>query len=132
MLKKIFRYAMIGVLIGSLTYLVILSFMGSSVVTARNIISVLLMSAGIGLVSSIFEIEWNMLLEIIIHFFLTLGLVTMMCDYNNWLPKLSINMIFSFLMFVLIYVAIWLGLYVGQLADMKRLNKKIKLRNQKR
>lgn len=131
-MKKFFRYALLGVLIGSLTFLVILSFTGPTTVTPKEIISVLLMSAGIGLVSSIFEIEWNMLLEVVIHFILTFSLVVLTGGYNNWLSKLSINTLASFGIFVLIYVAIWVGLYVVQLVDMKRLNQKIKLRNQKK
>lgn len=131
-MKKFFRYALLGVLIGSLTFLVVLLFTGPTTVTPKEIISVLLMSAGIGLVSSIFEIEWNMLLEVVIHFILTFGLVALTSGYNNWPSEFSINTLFSFGIFVLIYVAIWVGLYVVQLVDMKRLNQKIKLRNQKK
>lgn len=132
MLKKFFRYILIGLLIGSLTYLIILAFNSPVVVTAANIISVLLMSAGIGLVSAIFEIEWNMMLEVVIHFLVTFGLVILMCSYNNYLPILMQHVIPSFLSFLLTYVLIWLGLYLVQLADMKRLNNQIKMRKQKK
>ncbi|KRN99912.1 DUF3021 domain-containing protein [Companilactobacillus kimchiensis] len=133
-MKKFIRYALIGILIGSLTYLVILLFFfgPSTEVTSKNILSVLLMSAGIGLVSAIFEIEWNMLAEIAIHFILTLGLVVLMCAYNNWLPSLNLHVILSFLFFVVIYGAIWLGLYFVRMTDMKRLNKQIQIRKNKK
>lgn len=128
MIKKIFRYAVIGMLIGSLTFLLILLFSGTTLVTPQSIISNLAMSAGIGLVSMIFEIEWNMLLEIVIHFLVTLGLVTAMCFYNGFISSVSVNLALSLLGFVMIYVMIWLGLYLFQLADMKRLNRQIELR----
>lgn len=133
-MRKIIRYAVIGLLIGSLTYLVILLFMGSStVVTQKHIGSILVMSAGIGIVSMIFEYDQlNMVLEVVIHFIITLALVVLMCGYNGWLPELSVQGLLSFLGFVVIYVAIWLGLYLVQLADMKRVNRQIKLRKNKK
>lgn len=132
MLRKLFRYLSIGLLIGSFTYLVILIFASPAFVTSSNIISVLLMSGGIGLISAIFEIEWNMLLEIVIHFVITLGLVLAMCSYNNYWPGISQHILANFLFFLLIYVLIWLGIYLSQLADMKRLNQQIKNRNKKK
>lgn len=133
-MRKIIRYAVIGTLIGSLTYLVILLFMGTStIVTQKSIISILIMSAGIGIVSMIFEYDQlNMILEMVIHFVVTLGLVVLMCGYNGWLPELSVQGLLSFLGFVVIYVAIWGGLYLVQLADMKRVNHQIKVRKNKK
>lgn len=131
MIRKFFRYIIIGLLIGSVTYLTILLIQGDSTVTSGNILSIWLMSACIGLVSSIFELEWNFLLEMLIHFLVTFGLVMAMCSYNNWLPGLTGHAWASFFEFLIIYVAIWLGLYLTRLTDMKRLNAKIKERNQK-
>lgn len=128
MIRKIFRYALIGLLIGSLTYLAILVTAGSSVVTSKNIISIWIMSIGIGLISMIFEIEWNMLLEILIHLVVTFILVTMMTMYNGWWSLLQTHIFANLLGFLIIYIAIWSGLYIVQLIDMKRLNAQIKRR----
>lgn len=131
MIKKTFRYALIGLLIGSLTFLVFLVLSGDALVTPKEIISVWLMSIGIGLVSAIFEIEWNMLVEVIIHFMVTIGLVMLMCAYNGWLPSLLNHWLISLAIFVLIYAAIWLGMYLSQLTEMRRLNQQIRRRNKK-
>lgn len=129
-MKKFFRYIVLGMLIGALTYLVILLILGSSTVTRSNIISILVMSAGIGLVSSIFDYELNYLLAMVIHFFVTFTMVVLMCNFNGWLPTLATNLFFSFFQFLMIYVIIWLGLYAFQMADIKRINQKLRKRNQ--
>ncbi|WP_119325616.1 DUF3021 domain-containing protein [Companilactobacillus musae] len=129
MIRKLFKYAVIGLLIGSLTYLAVLTVVGSSIVTSRNIISIWIMSIGIGWISMIFEIEWNMLLEVLIHFIITAGLVMIMTIYNGWW---SMHLLAGLLGFLLIYIAVWVGLYVSQLADMKRLNTQIRKRKDKK
>jgi Protein of unknown function (DUF3021). len=55
MLRKLFRHGLIGILIGSLTYLAILVIQGTTTVTPQNIISIWLMSLFIGWISMIFD-----------------------------------------------------------------------------
>lgn len=74
MIRKLFRYGLIGILIGSLTYLAILIMQGTTTVTPQNIFSIWLMSLFIGWLSMIFEYDLNILLEIVIHFVVTLAL----------------------------------------------------------
>jgi len=132
MIRETIKSVLIGLLIGALTYLLILLSMGTTVVTSSNIISVLLMSAGIGLISVIFEFDWNYLWELLIHFLGTFLLVVLMCSYNGWLPTLYTHMFTSFLLFLVIYVLVWVALYVMQWIDVQRINKRIKYRNQKK
>jgi len=132
MIRETIKSILIGLLIGALTYLLILLSMGTTVVTSKNIISVLLMSAGIGLVSVIFDFDWNYLWEVVIHFLVTLLLVVLMCNYNGWLSAVYTHAFTSFLLFLLIYVLVWVALYVMQWIDAKRINKRIKYRNQKK
>ncbi|MCH4009423.1 DUF3021 domain-containing protein [Companilactobacillus sp.] len=130
MLKKMCRYTLIGLLIGSLTYLILLATQGNShMITRTNIISVLIMSALIGLVSSIFELDWNPLITRSLHLIVTFGLVTITSIFNQWWPNFNKNLIASFFGFLIIYILVWVGLYVADWADAKRMNQKLRTRN---
>lgn len=131
MLRKFFSYGLIGALIGSLTYLIILLTQGTTTVTPQNIISVLVMSILIGWVSMIFEYDLNYILELIIHFVVTLTLVMAMCSYNGWLSSLLNGTWINLLFFVIIYILIWAGLYLNQTIDARKLTKLVKIRNKK-
>ncbi|HIY92237.1 DUF3021 domain-containing protein [Companilactobacillus sp. HBUAS56275] len=131
MLRKLFRHGLIGILIGSLTYLAILVIQGTTTVTPQNIISIWLMSLFIGWISMIFEYDWNFWLEIAIHFVVTLTLVISMTAYNGWLDNLSKHSWVNLFRFVIIYLFIWLGIYLNQMIDAKRLTRLVKMRNKK-
>lgn len=131
MIRKLFRYGLIGILIGSLTYLAILIMQGTTTVTPQNIFSIWLMSLFIGWLSMIFEYDLNILLEIVIHFVVTLALVIAMTSYNGWLGVLSKHSWNNLFMFVIIYIFIWLGIYLNQMIDAKKLTKLVKMRNKK-
>ncbi|CAJ2236403.1 DUF3021 domain-containing protein [Companilactobacillus paralimentarius] len=131
MIRKLFRYGLIGILIGSLTYLAILIMQGTTTVTPQNIFSIWLMSLFIGWLSMIFEYDLNILLEIVIHFVVTLALVIAMTSYNGWFGVLSKRSWNNLFMFVIIYIFIWLGIYLNQMIDAKKLTKLVKMRNKK-
>lgn len=131
MIRKLFRYGLIGILIGSLTYLAILIMQGTTTVTPQNIISIWIMSLFIGWISMIFEYDLNILLEIVIHFIVTLALVIAMTSYNGWLSVLSKHSWNNLFTFVIIYIFIWLGIYLNQMIDAKKLTKLVKIRNKK-
>lgn len=131
MIRKLFRYGLIGILIGSLTYLAILIMQGTTTVTPQNIISIWIMSLFIGWMSMIFEYDLNILLEIVIHFVVTLALVIAMTSYNGWLGVLSKHSWNNLFTFVIIYIFIWLGIYFNQMVAAKKLTKLVKMRNKK-
>lgn len=71
-MKKIVVSMLEGLRTGSLAYLLVLAFrIQESPVTTSNILSILIMSALIGLFSLLFEIErFSYLVQLTIHFFL--------------------------------------------------------------
>jgi Protein of unknown function (DUF3021). len=75
--------------------------------------------------------DWNFWLEIAIHFVVTLTLVISMTAYNGWLDNLSKHGWVNLFRFVIIYLFIWLGIYLNQMIDAKRLTRLVKMRNKK-
>ncbi|EHJ51940.1 DUF3021 domain-containing protein [Streptococcus macacae] len=106
-MKKIMNAILSGVRTGGLVYLLVLLFdVQKSSVSKSNIISVLIMSACIGVVNLIFESDrFSFLQLLIIHFLIILGLVSAMMIYNGWGYLLTL---FRFWFdFILIYFIIW-------------------------
>lgn len=131
MIRKFFSYGLTGILIGSLTFLAILTRQGAVTVTPQNIFSIWLMSLFIGWVSMIFEYDLNILLEIVIHFVVTLALVVAMTSYNGWVNVLLRHGWINLIGFIIIYALIWLGICLNQMIDAKKLTKLVKIRNKK-
>ena len=79
-MKKIVVSMLEGLRTGSLAYLLVLAFrIQQSPVTTINIINILIMSALIGLFTLLFEVDhFSYLLQLTIHFFLTLMVVSVM------------------------------------------------------
>lgn len=94
-MKKIATSMLEGLRTGSLAYLLVLAFrIQESPVTTSNILSILIMSALIGLFSLLFEIErFSYLVQWTIHFFLTLMVVSVMMVYNGWAFNLALSLI---------------------------------------
>ena len=97
-----------GLRTGSLAYLLVLAFrIQQSPVTTINIINILIMSALIGLFTLLFEVDhFSYLLQLTIHFFLTLMVVSVMMVYNGWAFNLARTEFW--LDFIVIYILIWL------------------------
>lgn len=118
-----------GLRTGSLVYLLVLAFrIQESQVTTANIISILLMSALIGLFTLLFEVEnFSYLLQLTIHFFLTLIVVCVMMIYNGW----AFNLVRAefWLDFIVIYILIWLFVRLDIYLKTKKINESlVKLR----
>ncbi len=128
-MKKIVVSMLEGLRTGSLVYLLVLAFrIQESQVTTANIISILLMSALIGLFTLLFEVEnFSYLLQLTIHFFLTLIVVCVMMIYNGW----DFNLVRAefWLDFIVIYILIWLFVRLDIYLKTKKINESlVKLR----
>ena len=128
-MKKIVVSMLEGLRTGSLVYLLVLAFrIQESQVTTANIISILLMSALIGLFTLLFEVEnFSYLLQLTIHFFITLIVVCVMMIYNGW----DFNLVRAefWLDFIVIYILIWLFVRLDIYLKTKKINESlVKLR----
>ncbi|WP_270206860.1 DUF3021 domain-containing protein [Streptococcus anginosus] len=128
-MKKIVVSMLEGLRTGSLVYLLVLAFrIQESQVTTANIISILIMSALIGLFTLLFEVEnFSYLLQLTIHFFLTLIVVCVMMIYNGW----AFNLVRAefWLDFIVIYILIWLFVRLDIYLKTKKINESlVKLR----
>ncbi|GAD46910.1 DUF3021 domain-containing protein [Streptococcus anginosus] len=128
-MKKIVVSMLEGLRTGSLAYLLVLAFrIQESPVTTSNILSILIMSALIGLFSLLFEVEnFSYLLQLTIHFFLTLIVVCVMMIYNGW----AFNLVRAefWLDFIVIYILIWLFVRLDIYLKTKKINESlVKLR----
>ena len=128
-MKKIVVSMLEGLRTGSLVYLLVLAFrIQESQVTTANIISILLISALIGLFTLLFEVEnFSYLLQLTIHFFLTLIVVCVMMIYNGW----AFNLVRAefWLDFIVIYILIWLFVRLDIYLKTKKINESlVKLR----
>lgn len=128
-MKKIVVSMLAGLRTGSLAYLLVLAFrIQESQATTANIISILIMSALIGLFSLLFEIErFSYLLQLTIHFFLTLIVVCVMMIYNGW----DFNLVRAefWLDFIVIYILIGLFVRLDIYLKTKKINESlVKLR----
>ena len=128
-MKKIVVSMLAGLRTGSLAYLLVLAIqIQESQATTANIISILIMSALIGLFSLLFEIErFSYLLQLTIHFFLTLIVVCVMMIYNGW----AFNLVRAefWLDFIVIYIFIGLFVRLDIYLKTKKINESlVKLR----
>ena len=128
-MKKIVVSMLEGLRTGSLVYLLVLAFrIQESQATTANIISILIMSALIGLFTLLFEVEnFSYLLQLTIHFFLTLIVVCVMMIYNGW----AFNLVRAefWLDFIVIYILIWLFVRLDIYLKTKKINESlVKLR----
>ena len=128
-MKKIVVSMLAGLRTGSLAYLLVLAFrIQESQATTANIISILIMSALIGLFTLLFEVEnFSYLLQLTIHFFLTLIVVCVMMIYNGW----AFNLVRAefWLDFIVIYILIWLFVRLDIYLKTKKINESlVKLR----
>ena len=129
-MKKIATSMLEGLRTGSLAYLLVLAFrIQESPVTTSNILSILIMSALIGLFSLLFEIErFSYLVQWTIHFFLTLMVVSVMMVYNGWAFNLART---EFCLdFIVIYILIWLFVRLDIYLKTKKINEALLKRRQ--
>ncbi|OFP46525.1 hypothetical protein HMPREF2984_08530 [Streptococcus sp. HMSC066E07] len=127
-MKKIVVSMLAGLRTGSLAYLLVLAIqIQESQATTANIISILIMSALIGLFSLLFEIErFSYLLQLTIHFCLTLIVVCVMMIYNGW----AFNLVRAefWLDFIVIYILIGLFVRLDIYLKTKKINEALRNR----
>lgn len=122
---KCLLYSCIGIGIGAICYLSILTFAyPGAAPTVGGLISVFVISALIGLLSMIFRTDLPFTYAIGIHLVGTFLLCAIMNLINKW--PISLWTIF---IFVLVYLIVWLIVILTQGNKIHKLNMKIKQRN---
>ncbi|MDO4667133.1 MAG: DUF3021 domain-containing protein [Streptococcus sp.] len=124
-MRKILKNMIAGVRTGSAVYLlaVVLHIQKN---TLSSIYSVLVVSALIGLLSQIFEIERLSFLScLILHF---IGTSILVLSFNGW-SYLAVTSIYFWVNFVLIYLFIWACVYLDNYLKTQKINLVLKKRN---
>ncbi|KRL07903.1 DUF3021 domain-containing protein [Schleiferilactobacillus perolens] len=118
-----------GIGIGSFVYLMVLALgIQTSAPTPQNIMSILVMSALIGILSLLFEVErWPFLVLLAIHMVGVAILVAAMMSFNHWGSFLVQGSFWLFYLFI--YVAVWGIIYLDQAMRVSRINRALAERN---
>lgn len=133
-IRQFFQYFLTGLEHGSTIYLVFLLFqLPSSVPTAMNIVTMMVMSGLIGLLSFLFRAEWAPFwVLVLIHMSLTFSIVLGAMVVNAWVvwrsPTYWLEFIGSYL---IIYLIVWGMLFVTNQVQVKVINEALKKRQQK-
>ncbi len=129
-MNKVIRYALQGMGYGGVAYLLLMaSHLEPMASTTKSILSILLMSAAIGIVSLIFESDWlSFSVALGLHLCGTLVLVIAMLFYNGWQFVLMTRGTF-WIVFFLVYVGIWAAVSLDQHLRVTKINRAITERN---
>lgn len=123
-MKRILKRFLKGLAIGSTTYLVFLTFHFQSMLpTVLSAITVMVTSGLIGVATFIFQTDLNYFIALIIHFIITVLLVSIMIIVNHWGITLQ-----SLWLIVIAYVIIWIILRLQQEHDVRKINAKLNKR----
>ncbi|WP_034543308.1 DUF3021 family protein [Companilactobacillus nodensis] len=124
------RYFLIGVLLGSFSFLLIGLFQGGITATVRGIISLFFFSGLIGIVSMIFETDWfNFPIRLLIHMVITIIIVGLMMFTAGWqIINHKLDFIFTV---VIMYAIVWLIMYLSDIVGTKKINEAIRKRKSK-
>ncbi|WP_125590150.1 DUF3021 domain-containing protein [Companilactobacillus jidongensis] len=127
---KTIRYFLIGVLLGSFSFLVVGLFSGGIGIDVREILSLFFFSGLIGIVSMIFDTDWfSFPIRLLIHMLVTIIIVMIMMYTAGWQ---LINHLGSFVITVIvIYGLVWLIMYLADITDTKKINNAIRKRKSK-
>ncbi|MFC6323006.1 DUF3021 domain-containing protein [Companilactobacillus baiquanensis] len=130
---KAVKYFVIGVLLGSFSFLLILLFSDGMLVESKSVLSLFLFSGLIGLVSMIFKTEWfNFPIRLLIHLLVTIVIVCLMMYFAGWWNLIVVEHIPSFgITFALIYIVVWIMLYLADVTNTKKINDVIQKRKAK-
>jgi len=128
--SKVIRYALQGMGYGGVAYLLLMaSHMEPTTSTTKSILSILLMSAAIGVVSLIFESDrLSFPVALGLHLGGTLALVMAMLFYNGWQFVLVTRGTF-WIVFFLVYAGIWAAVTLDQHLRVTKINRAIAERN---
>ncbi|MCT4487893.1 DUF3021 domain-containing protein [Levilactobacillus parabrevis] len=129
-MNKVIRYALQGMGYGGVAYLLLMaSHMEPTTSTTKSILSILLMSAAIGVVSLIFESDrFSFPVALGLHLGGTLALVMAMLFYNGWQFVLVMRGTF-WIVFFLVYAGIWAAVTLEQHLRVTKINRAIAERN---
>lgn len=129
-MSKVIRYALQGMGYGGVAYLLLMaSHMEPTTSTTKSILSILLMSAAIGVVSLIFESDrLGFPVALGLHLSGTLALVMAMLFYNGWQFVLVTRGTF-WIVFFLVYAGIWAAVTLEQHLRVTKINRAIAERN---
>lgn len=123
-MRKLISYFVIGMGIGQIFYLTLLSFMGVSTQTLTNMLSVSILSGFMGLASLVYS--WEKLAPLYqrsLHILLIFGLVTVVMVFNGWFSQ--VHFISFATEFFAIYAVITLGIIWYERSYVQKINKKI-------
>lgn len=116
------KYFFTGMGYGAICFLCILTFFYPNVApTARNTVSVLLLSGLIGILSMIMRTDLPLSVSLLIHLIGTFFIFWLMVSINQW----GFNW-WSILLFIVIYVVIWLICILEQRKAIDRINTAIR------
>lgn len=129
-LFKAMRYFLIGVLLGSFSFLLIGLFQGGITATVRGIISLFFFSGLIGIVSMIFETDWfNFPIRLLIHMVITIIIVGLMMFSAGWqIINHKLDFVFTV---IIMYAIVWLIMYLSDIVGTKKINEAIRKRKSK-
>lgn len=123
MYRKIWFAMVEGVKIGAVSYLLVLAMqLQPTPVTPSNIISMLIMSAFIGLISLIFDTDYfSLLVSGFIHFTSVLAVVILGMLYNGW----DVFAVPFWLNFIGIYILIWIVVLINNAIRTRKINNRL-------
>lgn len=126
----------IGETIG-FTIITILSFtVGTDFITPQYLLKELIVSAIVGFVSAALPVfytieNWSTLKQTTLHFSLMLAVFIPCAIIGGWIDVTPLTLVMFIIEFVIIYICYWLIFYFYWKAKLKKINKQIKIRNEK-
>ncbi|NLR32437.1 DUF3021 domain-containing protein [Levilactobacillus tujiorum] len=129
-MRKALRYAARGTGLGAVAYLIMMAIQPSyALASVRAIVSLLVLSATIGVISLIFDSErLTFPVALIIHLCVTLLLVFVRQIYLGSVPSSPLIFLVTF---GLIYVGIWVAVMTTRHLQVTEINRALAKRNQR-
>lgn len=128
-MNKFIKNIFIGLSFG-FTSDIIIMFIFKGNQNAGNLASIWLMSALIGLVSSVFYIEkLSLLVKTIIQFTASFILFSITGIYNSWFEYNIVSFGISFGVFLIVFLFIWGSIYLYEKNQIKKINRSIAMKN---
>lgn len=123
MYRKIWFAMVEGVKVGAVAYLIVLAMqLQPTPVTPSNIVSMLIMSAFIGLVSLIFKTDYfSLLVSGLLHFIGVSVVVILGMLYNGW----DVLAVPFWLNFIGMYIVIWIVVLINNAIRTRKINDRL-------
>lgn len=129
-MRQILLKAITGLEYGSLTYLLVLLFFGGGIVIrSQDIVAILVMSAAIGILGLLFNIDrLSYLLALVLHLLGTMVLVSLTEYWTDAFHDNLANYRF-WLLFFSCYVVVWIVIKTKQVLQIEKINTALSKRN---